>query len=1021
MTADELEKLVSRLAGSSAGRTEADIQADVRSLLLSGAFGLEDSNLDLKAPSLESQVGDGTRRRIDIEAGFCVVEVKRNLTPAVVDEAVSVQLPGYVRTREQQTGARYTGLLTDGRRWKLFRLKDDVLVEVREMILDANNLDVDRLLVWIEAIFATKQGVPATPETVSETLGATSPGFALDSGTLSDIYESVKDEPEIRLKRDLWAKSLATAFGEQFDNSDELFVNHTYLVTVAELVAHVALEMGLDASEADLVGGEVFRTAGYRNVVEEDFFDWVVASEDEIQLQRGCQFVRELGRRVERFEWEDVNQDILKSLYESVISPETRHKLGEYYTADWLAQEIVAESVDEPLEQRVLDPSCGSGTFLFAAIRRIKEAAKEAKWDRPKTFNHIVTNVIGVDLHPVAVTLARVTYMLALGKEMKGVQPPTGTTIPVFLGDSLQWDRTDQTTLFSTEGLVIATNDGLELFAGELRFPNAILSDIQLFDSLVADLARRATNRRRGTKPRKLTNAFLKKFKVPDEDFETVRTTFKTMCSLHDNHRDHIWSYYVRNLARPLWLALEENRVDVLVGNPPWVAYRHLPNRLQADFKTRAKQLGIKPPQKLITHSDLSAYFVVSATDSFLKKDGKFAFVMPRGVLGGPHYTDFRSGAYPPNTHRSVTFTKTWDMVSVRPHLFPVPSCVIFGEKTKQPGPMPDDTTTWVGDATNFGAMTRSQAKVVRADHPESPYHDLAKQGAILSPRYLILVTEGEAGGLGAPAGTTPVISRRKNDKDPWAKFESLKGNIETQFIHPVLLGQDTAPYLILGHQQAVLALHGGELLDPSDPALDNFGGLAGWWRESNRVWDAHSSGKMSLSEQINYLSKLTDQIPTPPIRVVYATSGTLMSAVIVQDQKLLIESSMYSIPVDTIEEGQYLTAVLNSPAYLDMFSGLQPHGQYGTRHFHRYPFYPHLPKFDPTSDQHNELAAHGRAAAALANATLDNTLKERPAAGVQIIRRRVRDGLSQSELGDSIDSAVNNLLAASPEPKQKP
>jgi type I restriction-modification system DNA methylase subunit len=51
----------------------------------------------------------------------------------------------------------------------------------------------------------------------------------------------------------------------------------------------------------------------------------------------------------------------MKVLYESVIAAATRHSLGEYYTPDWLAGEIVDAVITDPLQQRVLDPACGSG------------------------------------------------------------------------------------------------------------------------------------------------------------------------------------------------------------------------------------------------------------------------------------------------------------------------------------------------------------------------------------------------------------------------------------------------------------------------------------------------------------------------------------------------------------------------------------------------------------------------------------------------------------------------------------
>jgi len=51
--------------------------------------------------------------------------------------------------------------------------------------------------------------------------------------------------------------------------------------------------------------------------------------------------------------------NVLKALYQSVIAPEVRHRLGEYYTPDWLAERIVAHVVNDPLRQRVLDRPAG--------------------------------------------------------------------------------------------------------------------------------------------------------------------------------------------------------------------------------------------------------------------------------------------------------------------------------------------------------------------------------------------------------------------------------------------------------------------------------------------------------------------------------------------------------------------------------------------------------------------------------------------------------------------------------------
>ena len=175
------------------------------------------------------------------------------------------------------------------------------------------------------------------------------------------------------LKRELWANLLHSALGTQFTNSDELFLEHTLLVNSAEIIAHLVL--GLNAEElspSTLLSGDRFTIAGLHGVVDRDFFDWV------LEVPGGEGFVSALARRLARFDWSHVEHDVLKVLYESVISAETRKALGEYYTPDWLANQVVSEVVTDPLNQRVLDPSCGSGTFVFYAVKRFLAAAEES-------------------------------------------------------------------------------------------------------------------------------------------------------------------------------------------------------------------------------------------------------------------------------------------------------------------------------------------------------------------------------------------------------------------------------------------------------------------------------------------------------------------------------------------------------------------------------------------------------------------------------------------------------------------
>ena len=99
---------------------------------------------------------------------------------------------------------------------------------------------------------------------------------------------------------------------------------------------------------------------------------------------------------------------------------------------------MVREAVSKPLAVRVLDPACGSGTFLFHVIRALMRAAAEAGLPPAQAVREAALRVRGLDVHPVAVIIARVTWLLALGDAVR--EREGDLHVPVYLGDALQWN-----------------------------------------------------------------------------------------------------------------------------------------------------------------------------------------------------------------------------------------------------------------------------------------------------------------------------------------------------------------------------------------------------------------------------------------------------------------------------------------------------------------------------------------------------------------------------------------------------
>lgn len=181
---DSLNLTAGRLAAGSQGRTEADVQSDVRKFLLDAPLELVgDQLIDV---ALEAQAGGG--RRIDVEAGCAAIEVKKSLASKTVFDAAVGQLAGYVKQRTEERAQRYVGVLTDGRVWVLFHLEPHGgLAEVSRIELTGGE-DAARLASWLETVLATTDKIKPTPREIVRRLGAGSPAAQLDLADLRALY-----------------------------------------------------------------------------------------------------------------------------------------------------------------------------------------------------------------------------------------------------------------------------------------------------------------------------------------------------------------------------------------------------------------------------------------------------------------------------------------------------------------------------------------------------------------------------------------------------------------------------------------------------------------------------------------------------------------------------------------------------------------------------------------------------------------------------------------------------------------
>lgn len=940
--------------------------------------------------------------RIDVAWGATVIELKTDLRREERD--VVARMPDYLAdaSRRSAPGRTTVGLATDGATLLAYTLERGALAPIGRFEVDVEH--PERLLGWLEPLLSPVPEAMPTPIAVALAFGRYSLAFGRAHGNLQRLWAEIGDHPEVRLKRDLWDGLLRQVYGDDV-GSTALFLQHTYLTILVKAIAARVLDLAVD-DPAELLSGRLLANEGIVGAVEADFFDWPLLAEG------GGDLVRSLAAETARFRLRDVEVDVLKSLYESLIDPDERHDLGEYYTPDWLAARVVAAAIPRPLEQRVLDPSCGSGTFLFQALRRLIAAGRDAGLPPAEIVARCADRVFGIDVHPVAVALARVTWLLALGDLVQD-RPPT-LSVPVFMGDSMQWNLRPLGA--SAEVLVdVPPNDP------PLRIPAGLASDLTLFERALDELNRGLDTL---AEPESIRDA-IARAGATDADAAMLGHTFAQLKQLYLAGRNHIWTFVLRNLLRPVWLSHPDHRADVLIGNPPWIVYRHLSAEMKDRLREALGSYNLWVGGPLATHQDMFALFWARGAERYLRDGGTLALVLPYAALNAPVFAGMRDGSM---ERVRVAITGGWGLERVWP-IFGAQSgssttstCVLFGERDREGGP-PAEIDRWVGvlrrrdaneeEATEALAHVRTAWPRARTLIAASPYRRRFRQGATLTPRRFFLVEHAPVGRLPSRRDAPRVRGRIGNlDKRPWTSVEPPEGPIERAFLRPIALGESVAPYRLLKLATGVVPMEDSAILDAAGADVHAHRGLAAWLRDAEAKWTEHSSkdvagnARMSLAERVDAMGMLRAQANGAPIRVLYTKAGTRLSACWLDDDDAVVDHQAYWAAANSLKEAAYVAAVLNTQIVLDRVKDLQPVGQRDPRHFDNLVWTLPIPEFDAAEALHVDLAAAAlHAASVAARVDLPETLHFTGK------RRLIRQALVEDGVAETIERLVDALL----------
>ena len=259
---------------------------------------------------IQMEATSGNKGRVDlsIDSHRLYIEVKTRVGTASGGTEPSPknleQIDGYLASSADPATI---GVLTDGKHW-LIRTCGDEPDTVRGPPF-RHTFDTAEewlaLFEWLrDEVFAQREKTSATPEEVGRGFAPGTVDYESAVSAIRSLYQENLAAETVKIKRALWESLLSVALGEiDGVDLDDLFVRHTYLVTVIGMITQASFGIDIEALAAndpdDLLKGDTFRdSTGLVDIVESDFFAWLVEVD-------GHETIRRIARHVGSFEWGD--------------------------------------------------------------------------------------------------------------------------------------------------------------------------------------------------------------------------------------------------------------------------------------------------------------------------------------------------------------------------------------------------------------------------------------------------------------------------------------------------------------------------------------------------------------------------------------------------------------------------------------------------------------------------------------------------------------------------------------------
>jgi hypothetical protein len=395
-------------------------------------------------------------------------------------------------------------------------------------------------------------------------------------------------------------------------------------------------------------GGELLATVTVTNIFERDVFSWYLTNLGRnYSLLNSLRLITaEIGLlALPRLVYgATATADVLRDLYHDVLPRPVRKALGEFLTPSWLAEHCLRELEShgaDIISGRVLDPTCGTGTFLVPLLRSRIAALRTSGSIGQTQIRDLLDTLCGFDINPVAVTAARTNFVLALGDLASTGQ----FTLPIWRADSVNVPEDPALQMSALDPELVGLSWKQLKTSLPIGFPVpvelATSTGLSAIRSAIESAISEPENRALHTFELSLDAAIAAaEIALSVEQHGNVmrvaRILFTRIQNLHRDRRDGVWARIIENAFAPILVGT----FDVVVGNPPWISWTRLPEAWRRATEPIWKRYGLwripregKRRQHSLASGDIATLIYAVSVEKYCRPTGFVGLLTPKHLI----------------------------------------------------------------------------------------------------------------------------------------------------------------------------------------------------------------------------------------------------------------------------------------------------------------------------------------------------------------------------------------------------